>query len=67
MYSVTNSSRTYSRPCKNVTEIILNRVPLHAPFFWDKARQAAWDTERKPAKARGWFLYNDDVAFDLYR
>ena len=46
---------------------ILNRAPLHAPFFWDKARQAPWDPERKPAKARGWFLYNDDIAFDLYR
>ena len=40
---------------------------MHAPFFWDPAKQAAWDPERKPATKRGFFLYNDDIAFDLYR
>ena len=33
----------------------------------DAAKQAAWDPERKPAKKRGYFLYNDDIALDLYR
>ena len=47
--------------------LLLNRAPVHAPFFWDPRKQAAWDPERKPATKRGFFLYNDDIAFDLYR
>ena len=47
-------------------EAILNRAPLQKPFDWDAEKDGAWDPERKPLKTRGWFEYDDDIAFDLY-
>ena len=50
-------------------ESILNRAPLHKPFFWGRAgegKEAAWNPEATPLEKRGWFLYNPDIAFDLF-
>ena len=44
-------------------EAILNRAPLQKPFDWDAEKDGAWDPERKPLKTRGWFEYDDDIAF----
>lgn len=42
------------------------RAPLAPPFFWDADKERAWNPEAKPAERRGYFVWNGDIAHDVY-